>query len=96
MENYFENITFPVKNTVATFGQLLGKIGLLFIPTSGHTVSQHGQMLNLKLQKVIFGGKSQVKSFKSFGGKTRSDVHQRRSKTLETFCFTLQMNTKIK
>ena len=35
---YLENITFSLKTTVVTFlGYILKKIGLLFIPTSGHT-----------------------------------------------------------
>ena len=34
---YFKNIIIKVKMDVATFWQLLGKICLLFIATSGHT-----------------------------------------------------------
>ena len=32
-----KNITLEVKTVVAPFWALFGKIGLLFIPTSGHT-----------------------------------------------------------
>ena len=35
-----KNVTFEEKTALATFGQLLGKIGPLSIPVSGHTALQ--------------------------------------------------------
>ena len=33
----FKSVAIKIKTDAATFGQLLEKIGLLFIPSSGHT-----------------------------------------------------------
>ena len=39
MMGYFKFDNFHVKNDVATFLAILGNIGQLFIPSSGHTES---------------------------------------------------------
>ena len=36
LKEFLQNTIFEQKTTVASFGATFGKIGLLFIPTSGH------------------------------------------------------------
>ena len=52
-----ENATFSIKETWLLFGHFLEKLGLLFLPTSGHTKGLTASQFQLELLFVSFLGK---------------------------------------